>query len=242
MFIENPIEGYNKYMFDTSFGDSDKGVDIINLLGYYEENPSVYTILSYITLDFLENISDRVSAFGFGRWYQHYYHYFLFNNVSSDTVNLRDIFSNSFPKLKTLSGFSIREDTKTVNFEGMFANTSNIEEITAFMISDIPNTSGVEGLFTSLKKLKKFQTSCLNLTSTTVDWYNLFDWETLLNNYETNSYFGGGGYQNVGNSFIDSSLSINKTITKDNYVKLWNLINKYNKWRYLSAFFKNCTF
>jgi hypothetical protein len=81
----------------------------------------------------------------------------------------------------------------------------------------------------------------LNISSVTADWFNLFDWETLLKNYSSNSYFGNAGFSNT-NSSSYFSLSIKKKINQENYKKLWNLINTYKKWTSLSAFFKNCTF
>jgi hypothetical protein len=209
VFYNNSIEGYNKYMFADSFGSSN-GVNISNILGKYDSSKG--GIIAGITLDFLENIADRVSSFGNGIYEGLNSAFEIWN--TSETVQLSKIFNYTFNKLTTISGFTIYDKSNTIDFKGLFDNVKDkITDIYSFMslTDSCTNINNFEGLFYNLSNLKVFKNKCLNINTVTVNWFNLFNWEALLSKYGS-TYFGDSHVDNTSNNSWYTSLQINKTI------------------------------
>lgn len=210
-FFNCDIQAYNK---DTlNFGASSVNVQLI----FSNQNWKT----SYTTIDLFKYIITKINSVSF------YGSSLTFIDTSGNTLStvpLKDFFNpdgNIPTKLKTIDQFS---SSNILDMQDVF--NSRWTSLTSITNSFNNKLTNIEGLLYDLPNLKNIWQSFNTQTAARVDLYSFINWEKFC------------GY-NGTISDIGSTLTILKSISSENFIKLCNLLIK-SKMNSISYLFSNC--
>lgn len=211
MFYGCSFAAYNKDTLNF-------GANSLNINQIFSENTDVI----YTTIDVFDNIITKITSLSFYRSQLTFID--TSGNVITSNIPLKDFFNPNGQIPTKLSNISYFQSSNTLDMQDVF--TSEWTSLTSIVNSFSGKMVNIDQLLYDLPNLRDIRQSFNSSNTDRVDLYTFLNWENFCR-------------YNGQLELIWSTLTLKKSISEDNFIKLCNLLIK-SKMNSISYIFSNC--